>query len=574
MAPTGAQASEPAAAIVTNCRSFAASGAQGAGLLTALGDSTLVTFACDPMLSGGPGPYSIPVTSTIAIAKRVTIDGSDSGAHDVTLSGGGAQQIFKVLPSAALTLSQLTIAQGNSAEGTGFGGAIETDGDLTVIDSTFVGNQSNHLGGAIDIASNRPSSSLRVVIAGTTFVNNAATSYGGAIEADATGALVSVTNSTFVGNSSGEGGAIRNGVARVTIANSTFSANAAANGGALSNSASLTIRNSILANNPDPCSGFAVITDGGNNLEYPQQMATYCGFSTARGDIFADPLLGALADNGGPVRTALPAPGSPAIDAGNPTGCIDAGHALTVDQRGFSRPYPAGGRCDIGAVEVQPRTTLTLVSSANPADIGQPLTITATVILSATAQQPPSGTVDFALVAPTSIRASLGSANLSVQEQAVITATGQLFSQPGSYTLSAVYSGDNHIPPISASQPLPVRPCTVSVGMRASDGRLVIRATTAITPTAYRVDFTAPTGSFTLRDAAVTACGGGSAGLATASLAGIASAAGGVFAPGDLVSVRLIGGANAAAAIGDARTRLHLALSGPFGAGSFLRIAG
>jgi hypothetical protein len=359
----------------------------------------------------------------------------------------------------------------------------------------------------------------------------------------------------------------------MTIANSTFSANVATNGSALSNSASLTIRNSILANNPDPCSGYVGITDGGNNLEYPEPMPTYCGFSTARGDIFTDPLLGALADNGGPVQTVLPAPGSPAIDAGNPTGCIDAGHALTTDQRGMVRPYPAGGRCDIGAVEAQPRTTLALASSANPADIGQPLTITATVILSATAQPPPSGTVGFALVAPTGIRTSLGSTNLSVQGQAVITATGLLLSQPGSYTLSAAYSGDSRIPPLSASRPQPVRPCTVSVGMRASEGRLVIRATTTITPTTYRVDFMAPTGSFTLRDAALTACAGGSAASATATLAGSMSAAGGVFAPGDRMSVRLTGGAKAAADLGDARTGLHLALSGPFGAGSFLHIA-
>jgi hypothetical protein len=42
----------------------------------------------------------------------------------------------------------------------------------------------------------------------------------------------------------------------------------------------------------------------------------------------------------------------PAIDAGDPNGCTDAqGLPLTTDQRGAARPFPAGGRCDIGAYE-------------------------------------------------------------------------------------------------------------------------------------------------------------------------------------------------------------------------------
>ena len=36
-----------------------------------------------------------------------------------------------------------------------------------------------------------------------------------------------------------------------------------------------------------------------------------------------NPLLGPLADNGGPTQTHALLPGSPAIDAGNPAGCTD-----------------------------------------------------------------------------------------------------------------------------------------------------------------------------------------------------------------------------------------------------------
>ena len=67
--------------------------------------------------------------------------------------------------------------------------------------------------------------------------------------------------------------------------------------------------------------------------------------------ITADPLLQALAGNGGPTQTMLPGEGSPALDAGSAFG-------LTTDQRGLCRPFdlPAVSNfddaTDIGAVEV------------------------------------------------------------------------------------------------------------------------------------------------------------------------------------------------------------------------------
>jgi hypothetical protein len=69
-----------------------------------------------------------------------------------------------------------------------------------------------------------------------------------------------------------------------------------------------------------------------------------------------DPKVGDLTGNGGPTRTMALLPGSPAVDAGRPGNCLDtSGQPLTTDQRGFARP--AGGRCDIGAFELQTSTT-------------------------------------------------------------------------------------------------------------------------------------------------------------------------------------------------------------------------
>ena len=62
----------------------------------------------------------------------------------------------------------------------------------------------------------------------------------------------------------------------------------------------------------------------------------------AGGTTFADPLLGALGDNGGPTRTMLPAAGSPAAGIGK--GCPP------IDQRGKARKSPDG--CTAGAVEM------------------------------------------------------------------------------------------------------------------------------------------------------------------------------------------------------------------------------
>jgi hypothetical protein len=70
-----------------------------------------------------------------------------------------------------------------------------------------------------------------------------------------------------------------------------------------------------------------------------------------------DPLLGPLAYNGGSTQTQALLPGSPAIDTGMFTGCIDdAGNPLTTDQRGFVRPVKGSTslRCDIGAYEYYP----------------------------------------------------------------------------------------------------------------------------------------------------------------------------------------------------------------------------
>jgi hypothetical protein len=88
-----------------------------------------------------------------------------------------------------------------------------------------------------------------------------------------------------------------------------------------------------------------------------------CGLDQPSDQAGVDPLLGPLADNGGPTQTRAPEPGSPAIDQG-----FAGGLGPAIDQRGLRRtvdflavPNPAGGDgSDVGAVERQDVTAPTL----------------------------------------------------------------------------------------------------------------------------------------------------------------------------------------------------------------------
>jgi hypothetical protein len=90
----------------------------------------------------------------------------------------------------------------------------------------------------------------------------------------------------------------------------------------------------------------------GNVLIGDTTGVTYTADPAGSNIVGADPQLGALADNGGPTQTMLPAKSSPLVDAGLANG-------LTADQRGLARtvevptvPNTHGSDgTDIGAVE-------------------------------------------------------------------------------------------------------------------------------------------------------------------------------------------------------------------------------
>ena len=92
---------------------------------------------------GVPFNATITLTSPVTITNNVVLDGTGVAA---TLSGGNAVQLFYVAPGASLTLSNLTLANGNCvvtngpADTPADGGAIYNDGGTVILAGCTVSN--------------------------------------------------------------------------------------------------------------------------------------------------------------------------------------------------------------------------------------------------------------------------------------------------------------------------------------------------------------------------------------------------------------------------------------------------
>ena len=278
-----------------------------------------VTFDCGPTAT-------ISVTSPIYIGAAVTIDG---GGNRITLDAGGYSRLFVVnyVWNIKVTLRGLTLVNGFSEDD---GGAIKSD---------LAG--SNH----------------ELIIENSTLAYNHAERNGGAIWAGNT----TLTNSTVTENVAGvAGGAIYvRDYSLLRLNRSTISANEAGTAGGVFfegyNGSSLIWYDSILAGNSASSYG-----DCYDNGFFYTPVSLYgvlgpnrCGIENGGGygqntgnivDV-SDPILGTLADNGGPTPTMIPLLGSPAIHNGNPDGYSWG----PEDQRGYPRTFPY----DIGAVETR-----------------------------------------------------------------------------------------------------------------------------------------------------------------------------------------------------------------------------
>ena len=272
-------------------------------------------------------------TGDLDITADLTINGA--GAATTIIDGGDLDRVFHILGGTPVQISGVTIQNG-SVTALGGGGIINL-GTLTLTDSAVSGNTATGVygGGIINLGGGT------LTITGSTVSGNTVSDHGGGIYNG--GGTAILTNSTVSGNSGGRGGGISN-YSTLTMTNVTVSGNTASitGGGIWNDGSGATLKNTIVANSPagGDCYSLGAITSAGHNLSGDST----CGF-TASGDLQnTNPLLGPLADNGGPTQTHALLGGSPAIDAGS----LDC-PPPAADQRGVARPQAP--TCDIGAFE-------------------------------------------------------------------------------------------------------------------------------------------------------------------------------------------------------------------------------
>ncbi len=220
-----------------------------AHLLAALAGGGTVTFAC----SG-----TITLTNTITIVEDTTINGSGQA---VTISGNNTVEAFNVHSGATLNLNELVVRSSegiinagmlnvsncmfnDNYSGGGSGGAVyNSDGMVTVSSSTFSGNSAVNFGGGIHNTGS-------LIVSNSTFLDNSA-SFGGGISTY--GGTVTVTDSIFSSNSSaqGGGGIYLHWNATITVSDVDFFGNTAGSdgGGGIHSYGTTTVSSSTFAGN-------------------------------------------------------------------------------------------------------------------------------------------------------------------------------------------------------------------------------------------------------------------------------------------------------------------------------------
>lgn len=279
-------------------------------------------------------------------------------------AGGGIGSTGNATAWGALYLDRVTVRDSWAANG---GGGIYVNYNSTlVVDASTISNNEGREGGGIGTTG-------YVTVRSSTISGNRARLHGGGLYAadrDVDGMQVSF--STITGNTAdadangdGDGGGIFNSQGTLGITGSIVAGNSDATPG------QPTAPRDCGALNPKSATGAR------NLIGSLDGCAAYAATVAV---VNPNPLLGALADNGGPTRTHALLAGSPAIDAGGAP-------CPTADQRGVARPQ--GAACDIGAFEyVRPRITVAVDvrpgSTENPVSLSIQGTLPVAVLSSAT----------------------------------------------------------------------------------------------------------------------------------------------------------------------------------------------
>ena len=391
------------------------------GAVVNLGDLTIsnCTFLENSAVSGGAIENS-GTASQLQITNCQFGDGIAADANSASAGGAIGNFQGQVIASGSTFNGNTATISGGAIDNAGGGiddpvpgGSATSPGTMTVDTSTFTDNSALSGGAFENFESN-------ATITSSTFVGNSAffqpnqtgVAAGGAIE-NYDGVL-NVINCTLTGNSavsSGNlvavGGAIENFqqnlTATLNLTNTTIARNSATSfGGGIDNNSTVNLANTIVTNDvrgpsSSPIPGDISGTVTANNSLIQIIRPTTLSATSANNITGVDPLLGPLANNGGPTQTMALLPGSPAIDKGINSLAVDSqGAPLTTDQRGASYLRKVG-TVDIGAFEVQAPATITpVITWTNPADIIYG-TLLETAQLDATANVPGTFVYNFAI---------------------------------------------------------------------------------------------------------------------------------------------------------------------------------
>ncbi|MCH8839412.1 MAG: right-handed parallel beta-helix repeat-containing protein, partial [Planctomycetes bacterium] len=291
-----------------------------------------------------------------------TVSGNNTAGNYA--DGGG---IFAF--NSSVTLTHSTVSGNSTAGNYADGGGIRSGNAVTLTSSTVSGNSTTGTGAE---GGGIWSYGAVVTLTSSTVSGNSTAGYsafGGGIFSAAGlfigGGDVTLINSTVSGNSTTRGNASGGGIfseGAVTLTSSTVTDNHAydsnAIGGGIRNfSGAITISHSIVAGNTTG-SGVSPDVDPGSGMFSVNFSLIGTGVVPDAGTsgnnvVTNNPMLGALADNGGPTETHALLAGSLAIDMGDLAASPGVGNVPLFDQRGNNFGRVQNGRIDIGAFEVR-----------------------------------------------------------------------------------------------------------------------------------------------------------------------------------------------------------------------------
>ena len=347
------------------------------------GNGTLQLLAGNYSLDIMGGNEDSNLTGDFDITANIHIFGA--GIDDTIIDANNVDRIFDIFGDVIVTIEDLTIRHGDSADGDG--GAIRNStGTLNLNNVRFVSNTGAN-GGALANAGT-------AVLKGVKFEENIADGVGGGIyqtgfgslqliestlhqnTAEMTGggihneaASLTIDRSTLSNNETvgGLGGAIYNqATGQTSVINTTLSGNVAAQGAAIYTQSDITVTNATVVNNNGAGSitvmnagsvaikNSILLKNNGTNTNQPLNSLGFNiedgtnAFNLSTGDQTNannfHTTLGDLSNNGGPTQTHALLFGNAAINAGT----SDA--APSVDQRNVTRD----SNIDIGAYEFVP----------------------------------------------------------------------------------------------------------------------------------------------------------------------------------------------------------------------------